>query len=90
MTVILLAAAADGYSAGPGARLAGIVLTDVSAAAAPFAFSLGLLVPAATARPTASSPRWRRTPRWRLEYDVEIRKVICTTNAIESVNARYR
>jgi putative transposase len=25
-----------------------------------------------------------------LEYDVEIRRVICTTNAIESVNARYR
>lgn len=25
-----------------------------------------------------------------LEYDVEIRRVICTTNAIESLNARYR
>lgn len=25
-----------------------------------------------------------------LAYDVEIRKVICTTNAIESINARYR
>jgi putative transposase len=25
-----------------------------------------------------------------LEYDVEIRKVICTTNSIESINARYR
>ena len=25
-----------------------------------------------------------------LDYDVEIRKVICTTNAIESINARYR
>jgi putative transposase len=25
-----------------------------------------------------------------LDYDVEIRKVICTTNAIESLNARYR
>ena len=25
-----------------------------------------------------------------LDYDVEIRKVICSTNAIESVNARYR
>jgi putative transposase len=23
-------------------------------------------------------------------YDVEIRKVICSTNAIESINARYR
>lgn len=27
-------------------------------------------------------------PFW--DYDVEIRKVICTTNAIESLNARYR
>lgn len=25
-----------------------------------------------------------------LEYDVEIRRVICTTNAIELINARYR
>lgn len=25
-----------------------------------------------------------------LEYDVEIRRVICTTNASESINARYR
>jgi transposase-like protein len=25
-----------------------------------------------------------------LDYDVEIRKVICTTNPIESLNARYR
>ena len=25
-----------------------------------------------------------------LDYDVEIRRVICTTNAIESINARYR
>jgi putative transposase len=25
-----------------------------------------------------------------LAYDVEIRKVICSTNAIESLNARYR
>ncbi len=25
-----------------------------------------------------------------LDYDVEIRKIICTTNAIESLNARYR
>lgn len=25
-----------------------------------------------------------------LEYDVEIRRVICTTNAIESSNTRYR
>ena len=33
-----------------------------------------------------------RGPRTRLflEYDVEIRRVICTTNAIESINARYR
>jgi len=25
-----------------------------------------------------------------LDYDVESRKIICTTNAIESLNARYR
>ena len=25
-----------------------------------------------------------------LDYDVEIRRVICSTNAIEFVNARYR
>jgi len=25
-----------------------------------------------------------------LDYDVEIRAVICSTNAIESLNARYR
>jgi len=25
-----------------------------------------------------------------LAYDVEIRKVICSTNALESLNARYR
>ena len=25
-----------------------------------------------------------------LDYDVEIRKVSCSTNAIESLNARYR
>ena len=25
-----------------------------------------------------------------LDYDVEVRRVICTTNAIESLNARYR
>ena len=25
-----------------------------------------------------------------LDYDVEIRRMICSTNAIESVNARYR
>ena len=25
-----------------------------------------------------------------LEYDIEIRRVICSTNAIESLNARYR
>lgn len=25
-----------------------------------------------------------------LEYDVKIRRVICTTNAIESINTRYR
>ena len=41
----------------------------------------------------------RRVSLWRsawsefvpfLDYDVEIRKVICSTNAIESLNARYR
>jgi putative transposase len=25
-----------------------------------------------------------------LDYDIEIRKVLCSTNAIESLNARYR
>lgn len=25
-----------------------------------------------------------------LDYDVEIRKIICSTNAVESLNARYR
>ena len=25
-----------------------------------------------------------------LQFDMEIRKIICTTNAIESLNARYR
>jgi putative transposase len=25
-----------------------------------------------------------------LDYDVEIRRVLCSTNAIESINARYR
>jgi len=25
-----------------------------------------------------------------LDYDIEIRRVICSTNAIESLNARYR
>ncbi|GAA4294265.1 hypothetical protein GCM10023161_43430 [Mycobacterium paraffinicum] len=25
-----------------------------------------------------------------LDYDVEIRRVICSTNAVESINARYR
>jgi putative transposase len=25
-----------------------------------------------------------------LEYNVEVRRVICSTNAIESINARYR
>jgi Transposase, Mutator family len=31
-----------------------------------------------------------RTELERLDYDTEIRQVICTTNAIESLNARYR
>jgi putative transposase len=44
----------------------------------------------------ASHPRQqkrstRETRRFRNRlYDVEIRKVICSTNAIESLNARYR
>ncbi|GAA4550158.1 hypothetical protein GCM10023175_39720 [Pseudonocardia xishanensis] len=45
----------------------------------------------------ASTVRWIRLWRnaWEeftpfLDYDVEIRKVICSTNAIESLNARYR
>jgi putative transposase len=25
-----------------------------------------------------------------LDYDLEIRKILCSTNAIESLNARYR
>jgi putative transposase len=25
-----------------------------------------------------------------LDYDIEIRRIICSTNAIESLNARYR
>jgi putative transposase len=25
-----------------------------------------------------------------LDYDIEIRKIICSTNAIESLNAQYR
>jgi putative transposase len=36
------------------------------------------------------SPRRVGTIRPFLDYDVEIRKVICSTNAIESLNARYR
>jgi transposase-like protein len=38
---------------------------------------------------------WRTRNAWEefipfLDYDVEVRKVICSTNAIESLNARYR
>lgn len=45
------------------------------------------------ARYPAISKLWQA--RWAefapfLDYDVEIRKVICSTNAIESLNARYR
>ena len=60
--------------------------------------------PAAAARFEEFAERWgARYPAvvrlWRsawtefvpfLDYDVEIRRVICTTNAIESLNARYR
>ena len=34
--------------------------------------------------------RGRATPFRNRLYDVEIRRVICSTNAIESLNARYR
>jgi putative transposase len=42
-------------------------------------------------RPHASSPasRYRLVAPF-LDYDLEIRTVICSTNAIESLNARYR
>jgi transposase-like protein len=60
--------------------------------------------PAAAARFEEFAERWgARYPAvvrlWRsawaefvpfLDYDVEIRRIICTTNAIESLNARYR
>ena len=45
-------------------------------------------------KPSPAIPRlWRNS--WQefipfLDYDVEIRKVLCSTNAIESLNARYR
>lgn len=55
---------------------------------------------AAAARFAEFSERWGgQYPLWNnawsefvpfLDYDVEIRKVICSTNAIESLNARYR
>lgn len=43
--------------------------------------------------PPATTPLWRNA--WEefipfLDYDVEIRRVLCSTNAIESLNARYR
>jgi putative transposase len=43
----------------------------------------------ADARTLAPQPLSPRVFRNRL-YDVEIRQVICSTNAIESLNARYR
>ena len=61
-------------------------------------------MPAATSTYHRGSERWgQRYPAiirlwdnaWEqfipfLNYDVEIRKVLCSTNAIESLNARYR
>ena len=49
--------------------------------------------PCTSRRTAALSRLWRNA--WSefvpfLDYDVEIRKVICSTNAIESINARYR
>jgi putative transposase len=54
-------------------------------------------------RPAVGRRRWSRRPASSrsassrrnefipfLDYDVEIRRVICSTNAIESLNARYR
>ncbi|WP_272027915.1 transposase, partial [Kocuria rosea] len=40
--------------------------------------------------PTTDKPRPDNTRFCNRLYDVEIRRVICTTNAIESINARYR
>jgi len=64
------------------------VLTDSSAAAA-----LDDLHAKWGARYPAIIRLWRNA--WQefipfLDYDVEIRKVLCSTNAIESLNARYR
>ena len=39
---------------------------------------------------TTDKPRPGNTRFCNRLYDVEIRRVICTTNAIESINARYR
>lgn len=57
--------------------------------------------PASTRAPAAKpGPTTRRSPSRRgpshpgfgatLDYDAEIRRVLCSTNAIESLNARYR
>ena len=40
--------------------------------------------------PTTDKPRPANSRFCNRLYDVEIRRVICTTNAIESINARYR
>jgi putative transposase len=43
--------------------------------------------------PSSSTARRSTTPPRRFcdrLYDVEIRRIICSTNAIESLNARYR
>ena len=44
--------------------------------------------PAAEAKWSAERVHTRLIPL--LDYDTEIRQVICSTNAIESLNARYR
>jgi transposase-like protein len=45
--------------------------------------------PALSGRDSALDNAWAEFIPF-LDYDVEIRRVICSTNAIESLNARYR
>ena len=54
-------------------------------------FGIASAIVAAHAQEAPVSP-WPVSLAYRLglNYDVEIRKVICSTNAIESLNARYR
>jgi hypothetical protein len=56
---------------------------------------MGLASPASTSRPMSlrgDAPRqfFASFVRGIPDYDVEIRRIICSTNAIESLNARYR